>query len=259
MMNLRLARPSALVDITRIPGLDYLRAGPDGLHVGALTRHRAVETTQDPAVLAGFGVLQRSARWIGHYPIRSRGTFGGSVAHGDSTAEWCILAVLLGAQVILAGPGGQRQVSAGDFFEGFFTIAAEPDEVITEVWFPAPAPHAALTEFAPRQGDFATVAAAVSVELASAAGTDGAEANGQPDGGALRQARIVLGGVSPAPFVVDATSLAGQPAAPATWREAGELAAAQIDPPDDESGDALYRRRLTATLVSRALAEASRR
>ena len=254
MMNLRLARPSALVDITRIPGLDYLRAGPDGLHVGALTRHRAVETTQDPAVLAGFGVLQRSARWIGHYPIRSRGTFGGSVAHGDSTAEWCILAVLLGAQIILAGPGGQRQVSAGNFFEGFFTIAAEPDEVITEVWFPAPAPHAALAEFAPRQGDFATVAAAVSLDLASA----GAEANGQPDGAALKQARIVLGGVSPAPFVVDAASLAGQPAAPATWREAGELAAAQIDPPDDESGDAQYRRRLTATLVSRALAEASR-
>jgi carbon-monoxide dehydrogenase medium subunit len=264
MMNLRLARPSALVDITRIPGLDYLRADPDGLHIGALTRHRTVETTQDPAVLAGFGVLQRSARWIGHYPIRSRGTFGGSVAHGDSTAEWCILAVLLGAQIILTGPGGQRQVGAGDFFEGFFTIAAEPDEVITEVWFPAPAPHAALTEFAPRQGDFATVAAAVSVELASAAridgagGTDGAETNGQPDAALLRQARIVLGGVSPAPFVVDATSLAGQPAAPATWREAGELAAAQIDPPDDESGDAQYRRRLTATLVSRALAEASR-
>jgi aerobic carbon-monoxide dehydrogenase medium subunit len=272
MMNLRLARPSALVDITRIPGLDYLRAGPDGLHVGALARHRAVETTQDPAVLAGFGVLQRSARWIGHYPIRSRGTFGGSIAHGDSTAEWCILAVLLGAQVVLAGPDGQRQVGAGEFFEGFFTTTAGPDEVITEVWFPAPAPHAALTEFAQRQGDFATVAAAVSVDLDGADGADRADGagragrpdsagvsggNGRPDAAVLRQARIVLGGVSPAPFVVDATSLAGQPAAPATWNEAGELAAAQIDPPDDESGDARYRRRLTATLVSRALAEAS--
>jgi aerobic carbon-monoxide dehydrogenase medium subunit len=242
MMNLRLARPSALVDITRIPGLDYLRAGPDGLRVGALTRHRAVETTRDPAVLEGFAVLRRSARWIGHYPIRSRGTFGGSVAHSDSTAEWCILAVLLGAQIMLHGPNGQRQVGAGDFFEGFFTTAAAPDEVITEVWFPSPVPHAAITEFAPRQGDFATVAAAVSVDL---------------DDGVLRQARVVLGGVSPAPFVVDAASLAGQSAAPAAWREAGELAAAQIDPPDDENGGALYRRRLTATLVERALAEAS--
>ena len=253
MMNLRLARPSALVDITRIPGLAYLRADPDGLHVGALTKHRAVETTQDPAVLAGFGVLQRSARWIGHYPIRSRGTFGGSIAHGDSTAEWCILAVLLGAQIVLSGPDGQRRVAAGEFFEGFFTTAAGLDEVITEVWFPAPAPRAALTEFAPRQGDFATVAAAVALDLGDAS-TAG---NGRP-GGMLRQARIVLGGISPAPFVVDAASLAGQPAAPPTWREAGELAAAQIDPPDDENGDARYRRRLTATLVSRALAEASR-
>jgi aerobic carbon-monoxide dehydrogenase medium subunit len=261
MMNLRLARPSALIDITRVPELSYLRAGPDGLHVGALTRHRAVETTRDPAVLAGFGVLPRSARWIGHYPIRSRGTFGGSIAHADSTAEWCILAVLLGAQVILAGPAGHRQVGAGDFFEGFFTTAAGPDEVITEVWFPDPAPHAALTEFAARQGDFATVAAAVSLDLDGengADGADGADGNGQA-GRRCRSARIVLGGVSPVPFVVDAASLAGQPASPATWREAGELAAAEIDPPDDESGDARYRKRLTATLVCRALAEAAQR
>jgi aerobic carbon-monoxide dehydrogenase medium subunit len=260
MMNLRLARPSALIDITRVPGLSYLRARPDGLHVGALTPHRAVETTREPAVLAGFGVLPRSARWIGHYPIRSRGTFGGSVAHGDSTAEWCILAVLLGAQVILAGPAGRRQVSAGGFFEGFFTTAAGPDEVIVEVWFPAPAPHAALTEFAPRQGDFATVAAAVSLDFGGADGAGGGEAaegNGQATR-LCRSARIVLGGVSPVPFVVDAAGLVGQPASPATWREAGELAAAQIDPPEDETGDARYRKRLTATLVSRALAEAAR-
>jgi aerobic carbon-monoxide dehydrogenase medium subunit len=260
MMNLRLARPSALIDITRVPGLSYLQARPDGLHVGALTPHRAVETTREPAVLAGFGVLPRSARWIGHYPIRSRGTFGGSIAHGDSTAEWCILAVLLGAQVILAGPAGRRQVSAGGFFEGFFTTAAGPDEVIVEVWFPAPAPHAALTEFAPRQGDFATVAAAVSLDFGGADGAGGGEAaegNGQATR-LCRSARIVLGGVSPVPFVVDAAGLAGQPASPATWREAGELAAAQIDPPEDETGDARYRKRLTATLVSRALAEAAR-
>jgi aerobic carbon-monoxide dehydrogenase medium subunit len=257
MMNLRLARPSALIDITRIPGLSYLRAGPDGLHVGALTRHRAVETTHDAAVLAGFGVLQRSAHWIGHYPIRSRGTFGGSIAHGDSTAEWCILAVLLGAQIILAGPAGRREVSAGEFFEGFFTTAAGPDEVLTEVRFPAPAPHAALAEFAPRQGDFATVAAAVSLDLG---GADGPDANGQAaDGRVCRSARIVLGGISAAPFVVDAAGLAGQPTEPVAWREAGEFAAAQIDPPDDDNGDARYRRRLTATLVSRALAEASQR
>jgi aerobic carbon-monoxide dehydrogenase medium subunit len=267
MMNLRLARPSALIDITRIPGLSYLRAGPGGLHVGALTRHRAVETTRDPAVLAGFGVLPRSARWIGHYPIRSRGTFGGSIAHGDSTAEWCLLAVLLGAEVVLAGPGGQRRVSAGEFFQGFFTTAAEPDEMVTEVVFPRPAPHAALTEFAQRQGDFAIVAAAVSLDLEGGeddrAGGNGRDRHGSDRSGSggtvCRSARIVLGGVSPAPFVVDTADLAGRAAAPGTWRDAGELAAAQIDPPEEEPGDAAYRKHLTATLVARALAEASTR
>ncbi len=247
MMNLRLARPSALVDITRIPGLNYLRAGPDGLRVGALTPHRAVETTRDPAVLAGFGVLPRSAHWIGHYPIRARGTFGGSIAHGDSTSEWCLLAVLLRAEIVLEGPAGQRRVSADDFFEGFFTTAAAPDEMVVEVWFPQPAPRAVLTEFAPRQGDFAVVAAAVSLDL-----------DGDTPGSVCRSARVVLGGVSPAPLVVDTADVTARPATPDTWRDAGELAAAQIDPPDDGTGDAAYRRTLTATLVARALAEASR-
>jgi aerobic carbon-monoxide dehydrogenase medium subunit len=251
MMNLRLARPSALVDVTRIPGLSYLRAGPDGLRIGALTRHRAVETTRDPAVLGGFGVLPRSARWIGHYPIRARGTFGGSIAHADSTSEWCLLAVLLRAEITLAGPAGQRRVGAGDFFQGFLTTAAEPDEMVTEVRFPHPSPHAALTEFAPRQGDFAVVAAAVELDIEP--GEHGSDGSTQ-----CRGARIVLGGVSPVPFVVDASDLTGRPASPGTWREAGEIAAAQIDPPADASGDAGYRRRLTATLVARALAEASR-
>jgi aerobic carbon-monoxide dehydrogenase medium subunit len=98
MMNFRLARPTALVDVSRINDLSYLRATPagadpvdpttpadptkpTGLRIGALTTHRAVEISRDPAVLNGFGVLPRSARWIGHYPIRSRGTFGGSIAH----------------------------------------------------------------------------------------------------------------------------------------------------------------------------------
>ena len=124
MMNFRLARPSALVDVTRIPGLDYLRAGPDGLRVGALTRHRTIELCRDPAVLDGFAVLPRSARWIGHYPIRARGTLGGSIAHADPAAEWCLLAVLLDANVVLAGPAGQRTVPAPGFFQGFYTTSA---------------------------------------------------------------------------------------------------------------------------------------
>jgi carbon-monoxide dehydrogenase medium subunit len=245
MMNFRLARPAALVDVTRIPGLEYLRAGPDGLRVGALTRHRAVELCRDPAVLDGFGVLPRAARWIGHYPIRARGTFGGSIAHADPAAEWCLLAILLEANVVLTGPGGQRTVPAAEFFEGFYTTAAEPDEMIVEVHFPRPARHAALTEFAQRQGDFAVVAAAVTADLEDA-------------GTVAREVRVVLGGTGPLPFVVDTADLSGQPATAATWRAAGELAAAQIDPPADGHGSAAYRKKLAATLVERALTEATR-
>ena len=241
MMNLRLARPSALVDVTRIPGLSYLRAGPDGLHVGALTSHRTVELSRDPAVTAGFGVLPRSARWIGHYPIRARGTFGGSVAHADPASEWCLLALLLGASVVLRGPAGQRALPAAEFLQGFYTTAAEPDEMITEVWFPRPARRAALVEFAERQGDFAVVAAAVSVDVA---------------GGVCRSARVVLGGVGPLPVQVTAEAVAGQPATAQTWRAMGEHAASQIEPPSDTHGSSGFRKKLAATLVSRALAEA---
>jgi carbon-monoxide dehydrogenase medium subunit len=247
MMNFRLARPAALIDVTRIDGLSYLRADPDGgdgLRIGALTTHRTVEISRDPAVLAGFGVLPHSARWIGHYPIRSRGTFGGSIAHADPASEWCLLAVLLGGRIVLTGPDGQRTVPAAEFFQGYYTTAARPDEMITELWFPRPAPHAVLTEFAQRQGDFAVVAAAVSVDVGD---------------GACRSGRVVLGGVGPSPAQIDAGALAGQPATTETWRAMGEHAAGQIDPADDTHGSSQYRRRLAATLVARALAQASLR
>jgi len=242
MMNFRLARPSALIDVTRVEGLSYLRADRDGLRIGALTTHRTVETSHDPAVLRDYGVLPRSARWIGHYPIRSRGTFGGSIAHADPASEWCLLAVLLDAQVMLTGPEGPRAVPAAEFFQGYYTTSAGPDEMLTELRFPRPEPHAVLTEFAPRQGDFAVVAAAVSVAV---------------DHGVCRSGRVVLGGVGPQPVEIAASALAGQPAGPGTWQAMGEQAASQIDPLDDTFATSEYRRRLTATLVSRALAEAS--
>jgi len=242
MMNFRLARPSDLVDVTRIPGLSYLRADGDGLRIGALTTHRAIETSTDPAVLADFGVLPRAARWIGHYPIRSRGTFGGSIAHADPASEWCLLAVLLGARVVLHGPGGQRTVPAAEFLHGYYTTGAAPDEMITEVCFPRPAGRAVLTEFAQRAGDFAIVAAAVLADIAD---------------GTVRSADVVVGGVGPLPVRIGTAGLAGQPAGPQTWRAAGELAAAQVEPSSDNHGSAGYRKRLTATLVSRALAQAA--
>jgi carbon-monoxide dehydrogenase medium subunit len=242
MMNFRLARPAALVDVTRIEGLSYLHNGADGLRIGALTTHRDVEIARDPAIRQDFGVLPRAARWIGHYPIRARGTFGGSIAHADPASEWCLLAVLLNARITLTGPKGSRTMAAADFFLGYYETAAEPDEMVTEVWFPEPAPRAVLTEFAVRQGDFAIVAAGVSIETAD---------------GECQHGRVVLGGVGPLPVAVDASVLTGQPATQQTWRAMGEHAARQIDPPEDTHGSASYRRLLAATLVERALREAS--
>jgi carbon-monoxide dehydrogenase medium subunit len=214
MMNFRLARPGHLVDITGID--DLVGIEPDGpeLRFGALTTHRTVEK-------AGLGVLSAAMRWVGHLPIRTRGTVGGSIAHADATAEWCILATLLDARFRVLGPSGSREIAAGDFFLGPFWTALEPDELIVEIAFPRPLPRAALTEYADRRGDFAIVAAAVDVD----------------------HGRTVLGGVGPVPLLVESVD-------PAEIAQGLELR--------DEPGiSAHYRRGLARTLVQRAVAEAT--
>ena len=243
MMNFRLVRPPALVDITRIPDLRYVERDGDRLRIGALTMHREVEQLDDPAVVDGYELLPQAARWVGHYPIRTRGTFGGSVAHADPSAEWCMLAVLLDATVVVAGADGEREIPAADFFLGFFTTAMEPGELLVEVRFPRPRPHAALQEFARRHGDFAIVAAAVAVEV---------------DGDRLTDARIVIGGVDEIPLrVTDAEEvLEGAEAGAEAFAEAGRAAGAAVEPSADIHGSAEYRKELTAVLVRRALAEA---
>ena len=243
MMNYRLARPAHLVDIGRIDGLDRLRRDRDALRIGALTTHHAVEVADD-ALLGGFTLLRDAMAWVGHLPIRTRGTVGGSLAHGDATAEWCLLAVLLDAEIVARGPRGVRTIAAGDFFHGFYATALGYDEMIVEVVFPRPAPHSALVEYADRRGDFAIVSAAVDLDL---------------DERAVRGGRIALGGVAPVPVRVpeaEAVLAEGGPAAPELFRRCAAAAAAAIDPPGDGSGSADYRRALTRTLVEDACAQA---
>jgi carbon-monoxide dehydrogenase medium subunit len=243
MMNFRLARPSALVDVNDVPGLDHVRRENDELCVGALTRHRALETSRDPAVLDGFALLPRAARWIGHYPIRSRGTVGGSIAHSDPTAEWCLLARLYDATVVVLGPQGRRSVPAEEWFTGFLTTSGAWNEMVVETRFARPRPYGALTEYARRRGDFAVAATAVALDVAD---------------GTCREVSIVLGGVAAQPLrVPDAEAVAeGAPATAETWREVARVAAEGIDPPTDLNGDADYRRALVRTLTERAFAEA---
>jgi aerobic carbon-monoxide dehydrogenase medium subunit len=245
MMNFRLARPTALVDIGRIAGLSYVRLEDDGLRIGALTPHGVIETINDPAVLAGYSVLARAARWIGHPPIRTRGTFGGSLAHADPTAEWCILALLFDAEVVVAGPFGIRTIRAPDLFLGFLTTALAPNEMILEVRFPGPAPSSSFQEVARRLGDFAVVGAAVSLDH---------------DGATCRSARVVVGGVASTPVRVPEAEaiLTNASLDPALLREAAAAAGGALSPISDVHGSSDYRRQLAKVLVRRALEEATR-
>ena len=244
MMNFRLVRPSALVDITPIPDLQYLEPDGEGLKVGALTPHRWIEEMEDSDLLEDFSVLKEAARWVGHYPIRTLGTFGGSIAHADPSAEWCMLAVLLDAEIVAVGPERERVIPASDFFQGFFMTALEPDEMVVEVRFPEPAPHASIQEFARRAGDFAIVSAAVALDVRDRE---------------CHSARVVLGGVSDVPLRVPEAErvLERGDISREAFDEAGQEAAKAIDPPSDVHGDADYRRDLSAVLVRRALTEAA--
>jgi carbon-monoxide dehydrogenase medium subunit len=242
MMNFRLARPGHLVDIAGLRELAYLGVDANGggaLRIGALTTHHAVEISSPRHLGAGFDVLRDAMAWVGHLPIRTRGTVGGSIAHGDATAEWCLLAVLLDAELVARSPRGLRRIPAGEFFFGYYTTALEPDEILVEVVFPRPAPNAALTEFAERRGDFAIVSAAVDLDA---------------EGPAVRGGRVALGGVAAMPVRVPEAEavLAGG----GSFRDCAEAAAAAVDPPGDANGSAAYRRRLIRTLVERACEEA---
>lgn len=243
MMNFRLARPSALVDINTVTGLDYIEREGDELKVGALTRHRAVEINRDAGVLDGFGLLPRAARWIGHYPIRCRGTVGGSIAHSDPTAEWCLLARLYDATIVVLGPDGTRPVPAQDWFTGFLTTSGAYNEMVVETRFGRPRSHGALTEYARRRGDFAIAAVGVAFDVVD---------------GRFSDVGIVLGGVASEPLRATEAEqlLEGAPAQEDSWDEAARSAAAGINPPSDLNGDADYRRHLVDTLTRRAFAEA---
>jgi len=242
MMNFRIVRPPALVDITRVPDLKYVARDDGTLRIGALALHREIEHADDD-LLGGFGVLKAAAPLVGHFPIRARGTFGGSVAHGDPASEWCMLTMLLDGEIVARGPDGERVIPAADFFLGFFTTALEPGEILTEVRLADPPDGAAIEEFARRHGDFAIVAAAAAVDV---------------EDGACTRARVVVGGVDEVPLRVEAAEevLAGSDLGAEAIEEAAQAAARAVEPGSDIHGSAEYRKKLTAVLLRRTLTRA---
>jgi carbon-monoxide dehydrogenase medium subunit len=247
LLNFRLSRPAALVDINRIPGLDYIRADGGMLEIGAVTRHRAVE--RSAVVAAHCPLLAEAVRQIGHFQIRNRGTIGGSIAHADPAAELPTVLTALGGEVVITGPGGVRTATASEFFITLFTTSLGSDELVTAVRFPTlgPGTGSAFRELARRSGDFALVAVAAALAL--------------DETGAVRSARIALGGVDLVPVRAAGAEafLAGKRPDPATLAKAAALVAGEINPESDLHATAEYRRALAAVLTGEALETAARR
>lgn len=247
MLNFRLARPSQLVDINRVSELAQPPRDDGALVIGALTRQRVLERSELTA--GAWRLLPEALHHVGHVHIRNRGTVGGSLAHGDPAAELPAAVTALGGRLVLRGPGGEREVAAAEFFQGFFTTALAPDELLTEIRIPAwPAPSgAAFVEVSRRHGDFAQVAVGAAVAL----GEDGR----------LAHAGLAVAGVGGSP--VSATSLidglVGQQPTAALIRQLTDEFAAGLTPPSDIHGSADYRRHLVRHLVPQALEQAVRR
>lgn len=242
VMNFRLARPSALVDLNRVSDLSYVQATDGAVRIGAMTRDRELEHNAD--VAARCPLLRRSTLFVGHFQIRNRATVGGSLAHADPAAEYPAVALALDAELVVRGPAGERTVRADEFFLGPFTTALAHGEILVEARFPAHAQTASFKEVARRHGDFAIAAVAVSLEI------------GQ---GAVKKAGVGLAGVGGTAIKARAAEelLVGQPLGDELFREAAATAASNTDPQSDIHGSADYRRSLVETLTFRALREAA--
>ena len=247
-MNFRLARPAVLVDLNRIAELAYVRAAPGGVAIGAMTRQRAVERSDDVARAAPL--LAEAMPSIAHPQIRNRGTMGGSIAHADPSAELPAVMLALDAQFRAKSATGERSIPAGEFFKGMLETALAPGELLVEIAVPRlPASSGtAFLEMARRHGDYALVGVAAIVTL--------------DPRGRCQEAKLSLLSVGDGPVLATEAGkvLAGQSPSEELLRAAGDAAATRdVDPPSDIHASAAYRRQLVAVLTRRALARAFER
>jgi carbon-monoxide dehydrogenase medium subunit len=232
LMKLRLATPAVIIDVGPITELSYIRDGGDHVAVGALTRHRDLETS---ALLGqAVPVLAQAASLVGDPQVRHRGTIGGSIAHGDPASDLPAIVLALGATLVAQGPGGTREIAATDFFQGFLETALAPDEVLTEIRVPK-ASVGSYQKFNRRAQDWAIVGACV------------ARVDGGPTGVSLVNMASI-----PVRAVAVEQALAGGAGAAA----AAELAAEGAEPSDDLNATTEFRQHLARVLVRRALEEA---
>jgi len=245
LLNFRLARPAALIDLNRITSLAYIREHDGHVRLGAMTRQRAIEFS--PVVARRLPLLREATRWVGHLPIRSRGTIGGSIAHADPSAEYPAVLTALEGEVVARGPKGERTLSSGALFETYLTTTLAPDEILTEVRLPVMPEGAgwAFEELARRHGDFAIVGVAAAVWRSGGRVTARLATAGA--GGTPQRLRA-------AEEIVERDGL-GAAAIEAAGRRASEL----VEPDADIHASADYRRHLAGVLTERALKRAAER
>ena len=244
MMNFRITAPKILIDLNRVESLGYIRQIDGQIHIGAMTRQRQIEFSL--LVRGQLPLLVEAIKLVGHLPIRSRGTIGGSIAHADPAAEIPMALQALDGEVVTQSSRGERCIMAKDLFRGALTTALEPDEILTEVRFPSMTPGSgyAVEEFARRDGDFAVAAVATVLRR---------------EGQRCIAVRIAACGIEPAPTRLRAAELTLQKEGldQAILLKAAHIAATEVQPMDDRSISQKYRRQLTEVLTHRSLVRAA--
>ncbi len=239
MINMRLWRPDAVVDINGLTDLTGLTVEGDETRIGALVRHSTLEFS--PLVAERLPLLKAMVAFVGDRQVRNRGTIGGSLVQGDPTGEMPLGCLVLGATVHVLGPSGARAIAMEDLYEGAYAATLAPDEVLTEVHVPPHPPHFAFRECCRRHNDFCVLSVAATGPIA--------------DDGRWRGLRIGLGGVNDTPVLAEASMalLEGSRLDDADIAAAGQAAREAIDPPDDIRGSAEYRAHLVPLYVARVL------
>src|SRR6266702_1999795 len=243
MLAMRLARPAKLIDILRLPELAGIREEAGAVIVGATTRQAQAE--RDPVIRASVPMLARVLPWVGHPPTRNRGTVGGSIANADPSAEIPLVAVTLGADIMLATTDGTTSMPADDFFIGPMLTTIGQGECVSAIRFPV-WPHQRIGvgffEISARRSDFAFVAAAAQVAL--------------DDEGRFLEVVLGVGGVGDRPLRLEVPSLVGTELDSASVAAAVNAAAGELDATSDRHASAAYRRRVASGLCIRALEQA---
>ncbi len=245
-MNFRLVQAALLVDLNRLSELDFVRVTDDGgLRLGAQTRQRRLE--REALVRAHAPLLHEAMPEVAHPQIRNRGTLGGSLAHADPAGELPVIAVALAARLRVQSARGERWLPAAEFFQGLFTTALAPDEMLVEVALPPLPPRTgtAFVEFARRRGDYALMGVAAVVTL--------------DDDGRCQAARLVYlnAGEGPVSAEEAAEELVGETAMPEVIGEAAAIAAEdEINPMGNVHATPAYQRHLARVLTRRALERA---